>query len=177
MPCLGVTADAIKMAFPFIAMGIRSDMAQTELLSLPNQGVLIGLDPGTKTIGVAASDSLQLTAHPIETIQRGKKLGPTLTRMFELYDERNAIGMVMGLPLNMDGSAGPRAQSARALVRHILQIRDIPIAFQDERMSSQEANRAMLEADMSRARRAESIDKSAAAIILQTAIDTIANHS
>lgn len=152
-------------------------MAFIELLNLPNQGVLIGLDPGTRTIGVAASDSLQLTALPVETIQRGKKLAPSLARLFELYDERRAVGMVMGLPLNMDGSSGPRVQSARALARHILELRDIPLAFQDERMSSQEANRAMLEADISRAKRAEAIDKSAAAIILQTAIDTIANAS
>ncbi|MAK60873.1 MAG: Holliday junction resolvase RuvX [Ponticaulis sp.] len=152
-------------------------MAILDLLELPNKGVLIGLDPGSKTVGVAASDRLQLTAHPVETLQRGKKLAPTLTRLFELLDDREAIGIVMGLPLNMDGSAGPRAQSARALARHILQIRDIPLAFQDERMSSQSAERAMLDADLSRARRAELIDKSAAAIILQTAIDTIANAS
>ncbi len=152
-------------------------MAVTELLNLPNQGVLLGLDPGTKTIGVAASDSLQYTALPVETLQRGKKLSPTLARLFELFDERKAVGMVIGLPLNMDGSSGPRVQSARALARHILEQRDILIAFQDERMSSQEANRAMLEADMSRAKRADAIDKSAAAIILQTALDTIANAS
>jgi len=148
-----------------------------EVTELPNQGVLLGIDPGSKTIGVAASDSLQLTAHPVETIQRGKKLAPSLTRLFELFDDRSAIGLVIGLPLNMDGSAGPRAQSARALARHILQVRDIPIAFQDERMTSQGAERAMLEADLSRARRAELIDKSAAALILQTAIDRIANAS
>ena len=152
-------------------------MAITELLAMPSQGVLLGLDPGTKTIGVAASDALQLTALPVETIHRGKKLTPSMMRLFELYDERNAVGMVLGLPLNMDGTQGPRAQSVRALARQIIALRDIPIAFQDERMSSQEANRAMLEADMSRARRAESIDRSAAAIILQTAIDTIANAS
>lgn len=152
-------------------------MLLSDVTELPNRGIIIGLDPGSKTLGVAASDSLQLTAHPVETIQRGKKLAPTLTRLFELFDERRAIGIVMGLPLNMDGSAGPRVQSARALARHILQIRDVPIAFQDERMSSQMAERAMLEADLSRARRAELIDKSAAAIILQTAIDRIANAS
>ena len=152
-------------------------MLLSDVTELPNQGIIIGLDPGSKTLGVAASDNLQLTAHPVETIQRGKKLAPTLTRLFELFDERGAIGIVMGLPLNMDGSAGPRVQSARALARHILQIRDVPIAFQDERMSSQMAERAMLEADLSRARRAELIDKSAAAIILQTAIDRIANAS
>ncbi|MAI91968.1 Holliday junction resolvase RuvX [Ponticaulis sp.] len=152
-------------------------MLLNEVTELPNQGVLLGIDPGSKTIGVAASDSLQLTAHPVETIQRGKKLAPSLTRLFELFDDRSAIGLVIGLPLNMDGSAGPRAQSARALARHILQVRDIPIAFQDERMTSQGAERAMLEADLSRARRAELIDKSAAALILQTAIDRIANAS
>ena len=152
-------------------------MAVTELLTLPNQGVLLGLDPGSKTIGVAASDALQLTAHPVITLSKGKKLAPVLDALLELYDDRNAIGIVMGLPLNMDGSAGPRAQSARALARHILEKRDVPIAFQDERMSSQSAERAMLDADLSRARRAELIDKSAAAIILQTAIDTIANAS
>lgn len=152
-------------------------MAVIELLELPNSGVLLGLDPGSKTIGVAASDRLQLTAHPVETLRRGKKLAPTLAELFALYDGRNAIGIVMGLPLNMDGSAGPRAQSARALARMIVQERDIPIAFQDERLSSQLAERAMLEADLSRARREELIDKSAAAVILQTAIDTIANAS
>lgn len=152
-------------------------MLLDDVTALPSKGILVGLDPGSKTVGVAASDALQLTAHPIETIQKGKKLAPVLTRLFELFDERNAVGIVMGLPLNMDGSAGPRAQSARALARHILQLRDVPIAFQDERMSSQSAERAMLEADLSRARRAELIDKSAAAIILQTAIDRIANAS
>lgn len=152
-------------------------MSVTELLHMPGRGVLLGLDPGEKTIGVAASDGLQLTAHPVETLVRVKKLAPSLQRLFELFDGRNAVGMIIGLPLNMDGSSGPRVQSARALARHILAIRDIPIAFQDERMSSQIAERAMIEADLSRARRAELIDKSAAAIILQTAIDTIANAS
>lgn len=152
-------------------------MAVVELLSLPNSGVLLGLDPGTKTIGIAASDRLQLTAHPVVTLKRGKKLAPTLTELFALYDDRHAIGIIMGLPLNMDGSAGPRAQSVRSLARLIIQERDIPIAFQDERMSSQLAERAMLDADLSRARRGQLIDKSAAAIILQTAIDTIANAS
>lgn len=150
-------------------------MAVIELLEFSKQGVVLGIDPGSKTLGVAASDSLQLTAHPIETIVRGKKLTPSIERLFELYDDRCAIGLIVGLPLNMDGSSGPRVQSAKALVRNILNIRDVPVAFQDERMSSQMAERAMIEADLSRARRAAAIDKSAAAIILQTAIDTLAN--
>lgn len=152
-------------------------MAIIELLQLPNKGVLVGLDPGTKTIGVAASDALQYTALPIETLHRGKKLAPTLDALFRIFDDRNAVGFVMGLPLNMDGSSGPRVQSARALARHILAIRDVPLAFQDERMSSMSAERAMLEADLSHAKRADHIDKAAASIILQTALDTIANAS
>lgn len=150
-------------------------MAICDLSALPPKGPLLGLDPGTKTIGVAACDGLRLIASPVETIARGKKLAPALARLFALYDDRAATGLVMGLPLNMDGSEGPRAQSARALAHNILQTRDIPIAFQDERLSSAQAERVMIEADLSRARRAELIDASAAALILQSAIDRLAN--
>lgn len=152
-------------------------MPVLDMTDLPTPGVLLGIDPGTKTLGVAASDALQYTAHPIETIARGKKLTPALNQLLELYDSRGAVGVVIGLPLNMDGTAGPRAQSVRALSRTLLTLRDIPIAFQDERLTSAEAERSMIEADLSRARRAELIDKSAAALILQTAIDRIANAS
>ena len=148
-------------------------MALVDLTDLPQSGPLIGIDPGSKTLGIAASDGLRLIASPVETIQR-TKLKNDLRRLFELYDERGAVGLVLGLPLNMDGSEGPRAQSARALARNILNARDVPIALQDERMSSAQAERAMLEADLSRARRAELIDASAASVILQTAIDRLA---
>ena len=148
-------------------------MALVDLTDLPKSGPLIGIDPGSKTLGIAASDGLRLIASPVETIQR-TKLKNDLRRLFELYDERGAVGLVLGLPLNMDGSEGPRAQSARALARNILNARDVPIALQDERMSSAQAERAMLEADLSRARRAELIDASAASVILQTAIDRLA---
>ena len=148
-------------------------MALVDLTDLPKSGPLIGIDPGSKTLGIAASDGLRLIASPVETIQR-TKLKNDLRRLFELYDERGAVGLVLGLPLNMDGSQGPRAQSARALARNILNARDVPIALQDERMSSAQAERAMLEADLSRARRAELIDASAASVILQTAIDRLA---
>ncbi len=148
-------------------------MALIDLTDLPQSGPLIGIDPGSKTLGIAASDGLRLIASPVETIQR-TKLKNDLRRLFELYDERGAVGLVLGLPLNMDGSEGPRAQSARALARNILNARDVPIALQDERMSSAQAERAMLEADLSRARRAELIDASAASVILQTAIDRLA---
>lgn len=152
-------------------------MAIVDLVDLPARGVLLGLDPGSRTIGLAASDTLRLIASPAETLQRGRKLAPVLERLGSIIDDRGAVGLVIGLPLNMDGSSGPRAQSARALARSILESRDLPIAFQDERLSTAQAERAMLEADLSRARRAEIIDASAAAVILQTALDRLANQT
>lgn len=152
-------------------------MPEVDLHALPATGPLLGIDPGTKTIGVAVSDGLRLIASPVQVIPRGKKLRPALTALFELYESRDCVGLVIGLPLNLDGSAGPRVQAVHALKTNILQLRDIPVAFQDERLSSAEAERVMLEADMSRARRAETIDASAAAIILQTALDRLANQT
>lgn len=152
-------------------------MPVTDLFALPAFGPLVGIDPGTKTLGIAACDAGRLIASPVETIVKGRKLGPSLDRLFAILDERRTVGLVIGLPLNMDGSEGPRTQSARALARNILERRDLPIAFQDERLTSAEAERAMIAADLSRARRAELIDASAAAIILQTAIDRLANAS
>ena len=150
-------------------------MSVTDLFDLPTTGPLIGIDPGSKTLGIAACDAGRLIASPVETIQKGRKLGPALDRLFAIIDARKTVGLVIGLPLNMDGSEGPRTQSARALARNIIARRDIPIAFQDERLSSAEAERAMIAGDLSRARRAELIDASAAAIILQTAIARLAN--
>ncbi len=152
-------------------------MALTDFSSFPKRGVIIGIDPGTKTLGLAACDGLRMIATPVETIQRGKKLAPALKRLFEVYDERGAVGLVIGLPLNMDGSEGPRVQSARALAHNICQQRDLPILLQDERLSSAEAERAMIAADLSRRRRAEIIDASAAAIILKAAMDRLEHQS
>ena len=106
---------------------------------------------------------------------RGKKLAPSLDRLFALYDQRQCVGLVMGLPKNMDGTEGPRAQSARSLVQNIIGRRDIPVAFWDERLSSAGVERTLLDADTSRARRDEVIDKLAAAWILQGAIDRLHN--
>lgn len=147
------------------------------LENLPRTGPLLGLDPGSRTVGVAVCDSLRLIASPVETIARGRKAQPVLNRVFDLYREKTCVGIVLGLPLHMSGEEGPRTQSARALARNLLKIEDIPIAFQDERLTSAEAERAMIVADLSRARRAELIDASAAALILQTAIDRLANLS
>jgi putative holliday junction resolvase len=148
-------------------------MPLVSLIDLPPKGSLLGLDPGSKTIGVAGCDPLRMIASPVETIVRGKKLAPALDRLFQLYDQRKSAGIVVGLPVNMDGTEGPRAQSARSLVRNILERRDVPLALWDERLSTAGAERALLEADASRARREELIDKLAAAWILQGAIDRL----
>lgn len=148
-------------------------MPIVSLQELPPKGALLGLDPGSKAIGVAGCDTNRLISTGLETIVRGKKLVPALDRIFALYDQRQSVGLVMGLPVNMDGTEGPRAQSARSLVQNILARRDIPIAFWDERLSTAGATRALLEADTSRARREEVIDKVAAAWILQGAIDRL----
>ncbi|MEH6489760.1 Holliday junction resolvase RuvX [Hyphomonas oceanitis] len=148
-------------------------MAVTDLDSLPRTGVLLGIDPGTKTMGVAATDGIRMLASPVETIHRGKALGPMITRLFEIYDDRKAVALIIGLPLNMDGSEGRRAQSTRALAWNILQKRDVPIYFQDERLSSAEAESAMWEAEVSRKRRDDRIDAQAAAIILKSTLDLL----
>ncbi len=142
---------------------------------LPRQGPLIGLDLGEKTIGVAVSDATRRIASPLETIGR-TKFTADITRMFELMDSRGAVGIVIGLPINMDGTEGPRCQSSRAFARNVLRVMDLPIAFWDERMSSMAINRMLIdEADISRARRAEVVDKAAAGWILQGALDRLKN--
>lgn len=150
-------------------------MPELNLQDFPSNGPLLGVDPGAKSLGIAVSDSLRMIATPVEIITRGKKLRPALTRLFDIYDDRACNGLIMGLPLNLDGTTGARVQAAKALAQNILQFRDVPLFFQDERLSSAEAERVMLAADLTRARRAETIDASAAAIILQTALDRLAN--
>ncbi len=135
---------------------------------------LLGLDLGEKTIGVAASDSLRATATPLETIRR-RKFTTDAARLLEIANERAAGGIVLGLPRNMDGSEGPRCQSTRAFARNLSRLTDLPITFWDERLSTVAAERALLEADTSRRRRAEVIDHVAAAYILQGALDRLRN--
>jgi len=131
---------------------------------------LLGLDLGTKTIGVAVSDRLLSTATPFETIKR-KKFTADAERLLHIIDDREVGGMVLGLPRNMDGSEGPRCQSTRAFARNIDRLTDIPITFWDERLSTVAAEKALLEADTTRKRRAEVIDHVAASYILQGALD------
>lgn len=140
---------------------------------MPPRGVLIGLDLGTKTIGVAASDPDRRIATGVETVAR-KSFGVDAKRLLALAAERNAAGFVLGLPVNMDGSEGPRAQSTRAFARNLAKLTDLPIAFWDERLSTAAVERELIAADVSRAKRAAVIDEHAAMYILQGALDRLA---
>lgn len=133
---------------------------------------LLGLDLGTKTIGTALSDVNWTIATPLETIRR-VKFTPDVTALLALAESHDAGALVVGLPKNLDGSEGPRAQSTRAFVRNMLPRTALPVVFWDERLSTAAVTRTLLEADASRARRAELVDKMAAAYILQGALDRL----
>lgn len=135
----------------------------------------MGLDLGTKTIGVAISDGLRLSATPVETLKR-VKFGKDSERLLELAVTHQIVGFVLGLPLNMDGSEGPRVQATRAFARNFEKLTDLPIAYWDERLSTAAVTRTLIEADMSRAKRGELVDKLAAAFILQGALDRLRDH-
>jgi putative Holliday junction resolvase len=139
---------------------------------LPARGSLIGLDLGTKTIGVASSDPDRKLAAGVETIAR-KTFTADADRILHLAEERRAVGFVLGLPLNMDGSEGPRAQSTRAFARNLAKRTRLPIALWDERLSTAAVERELIAADASRAKRAAVIDQHAAAFILQGALDRL----
>lgn len=152
-------------------------MPVVELTDLPQHiapnAPLVGLDLGEKTIGVAVSDVSRTVASPLELIRK-TKFTDDAARLFRIMAGRGAQGLVIGLPLNMDGSEGRRVQSARAFARNLLRLEDLPIAFWDERMSTLAVNRMLIaEADATRARRAELVDKAAAAYILQGALERL----
>jgi putative holliday junction resolvase len=135
-------------------------------------GALIGLDLGTKTIGVALSDPGRRFAVPRLVISRAKFSGDA-AELMEIGSQNSAAGFVIGLPLNMDGSEGPRAQATRAFVRNMERLTALPFVFWDERLSTVAAERALISMDVSRAKRAERIDAAAAAFILQGALDRL----
>ena len=139
---------------------------------LNSNNSLIGLDLGTKTIGVAVSDTILSVATPIKTIKR-KKFSTDADQLLEIISIKNCCGVVVGLPKNMDGSEGPRAQSTRAFARNFSAKAQLPITFWDERLSTVAAEKALLEADTTRKRRAEVIDHVAAAYILQGFLDRL----
>lgn len=135
-------------------------------------GPLMGLDPGTKTLGIAVSDRTRLIASPLETIRR-QKFRDDAAHLLQLLDNNHITALVVGLPVNMDGSQGPRTQSVRDFCQNLLRLRDIPIFLWDERLSTMAVTRTMLEGDMSRKKRAQNVDKLAAAYILQGVLDRL----
>jgi putative Holliday junction resolvase len=144
-------------------------------LHLPVRGALIGVDVGTKRIGVATSDPDRLLATAVETIVR-RTFATDAARLLAIVAERKAVGFILGLPMNMDGSEGPRAQGVRAFARNLARLSGLPIALWDERLSSVAVERALIAQDVSRARRAKVIDQHAAAFILQGALDRLARN-
>ena len=140
--------------------------------ALPRAGAIAGLDLGTKTIGVAVSDGLRGVASPLTTIRRSKFTADAQA-LLKIVEDRALVGLILGLPRNMDGSEGPRAQSTRAFARNLERLTPLPISFWDERLSTVAAERALLEGDTSRKRRAEVIDQVAAGYILQGALDRL----
>ncbi|HEY7999256.1 MAG TPA: Holliday junction resolvase RuvX [Pseudolabrys sp.] len=140
---------------------------------LPERGSLVGLDLGTKTIGVASSDPDRRLATGVETIAR-TNFTVDADRLLALAGERAAVGFVLGLPINMDGTEGPRAQSTRAFARNLAKLTPLPIALWDERLSTSAVERELIGHDVSRAKRAAVIDQHAAMYILQGALDRLA---
>lgn len=154
-------------------MALIADSAADFGLAVPNGGKLGGLDVGTKTIGLAICDSQWHFAGPCETIKR-TKFSADFDALTAFVAREHIVGLVVGLPLNMDGSDSPRTQSVRAFARNLAPL-GLPILLWDERWSTQAVERAMIDADVTRAKRAEAIDKLAAAHILQGAMDALAN--
>ena len=140
--------------------------------ALPPMQAVAGLDLGERTIGVAVSDTFLSVATPLETIRR-RKFGQDAEKLLAILSARNIGGLVLGLPRNMDGTEGPRCQSTRAFARNLSRLTDLPIGFWDERLSTVAAEKALLEADTTRKRRAEVIDHVAASYILQGALDRL----
>ncbi len=136
------------------------------------KGALLGLDPGTKTLGLAVSDRTRLIATPLETIRR-EKFSLDAAHLMKIYAENEISALIVGLPVNMNGTHGPRTQSVKDFCTNLLKLNDIPIFLWDERLSTMAVTRGMLEADMSRKKRKENVDKLAASYILQGVLDRL----
>ena len=148
------------------------------IISLDNlretSGALLGVDPGTKTLGLAISDRTRLIATPLETIRR-EKFTLDAQHLLKIYTNNQASALIVGLPVNMNGTHGPRTQSVKDFCTNLLKLQDLPIFLWDERLSTMAVTRSMLEADMSRKKRKENVDKLAAGYILQGVLDRLRN--
>ena len=139
-----------------------------------SSGALMGIDPGTKTFGLAVSDSTRLIASPLYTIKR-TKFSVDAAEILTIYKEKMCSALVVGMPVNMDGSHGPRSQSVKDFCLNLMKIEDLPIFLWDERLSTAAVERTLMAGDMSRKKRSENVDKMAAAYILQGVIDRLRN--
>ena len=157
-----------------LARGLTTADVAAFLAALPAQGRLIGIDGGTTTLGLALSDGQRTIASPLETISR-TKFKADAARLLDLIGAHQVCGLVLGLPTNMDGSEGPRVQATRALARNFNGLTPVPILLWDERLTTAAAERMLIDADTSRKRRLEVIDKLAATLILQGALDRLRN--
>jgi putative Holliday junction resolvase len=173
MPSCNRFARRVK---PRITLAMIHDKLADALQGVPSGAPFVGLDLGTKTIGVAVSDVTRTIASPVATIAR-RKFTLDAARLLEIAQEKHAVLFVLGLPLNMDGSEGPRCQSTRAFARNLEKLTALPITYWDERLSTAAVERMLIEGDTSRARRAELIDKLAAAYILQSVLDSLRARS
>jgi putative Holliday junction resolvase len=153
-----------------MAAGKTFELAEDFHVLLGPSGRLIGIDAGAKTLGLALSDVSRMIASPLETIKR-TKFSVDVARLLELAHEHRVVGFVLGLPIGLDGSAGPRVQSTRAFARNLNALSELPVLLWDERLTTAEAERMLIAADTSRKRRSELIDKLAATVILQNALD------
>ena len=163
------SGNAAEAANP-VPQGVTTTDPAAFKARLGAAGRLLGLDLGTKTIGLALSDVTRIVASSFETLPRGKLKGDAAT-LARLIERHGIVGLVVGLPINMDGSDGPRAQSTRAFCRNINGLIALPVLLWDERLTTAAAERMLIDADTSRKRRAEVIDKLAATLILQSALD------
>ncbi len=155
-----------------VAPGTSTEDVDNFTRALVAGGRLIGIDAGTKTLGLALSDVTRTIASPLETIIR-RKFSEDVVRLFQLTDEHKVAGLVLGFPRNLDGTEGPRAQATRALARNLNKLSSLPILLWDERLTTAIAERMLIDADQSRKRRAEVIDKLAATVILQSALNRL----
>jgi putative Holliday junction resolvase len=144
--------------------------------ALPSRGALIGIDPGSVTIGIAVSDATRTIASPASSLKR-LKMAEDGAALFAIFEDRQACGFVVGHPLNMDGSKGPSSQSARAFARNLVAINDVPLLMWDERLSTAAVLRQMISADMTRAKRAKTVDAAAASYMLQGLLDRLHNDA
>jgi putative Holliday junction resolvase len=140
--------------------------------ALPSRGALIGIDPGSVTIGLAVSDTTRTIASPAQSVKR-TKMAADQAAILALYSDREAVGLVIGHPLNMDGRNSPSSQAARAFARNLIAARDVPILLWDERLTTAAVQRQMIAADMSRTKRAAQVDAAAAAFMLQGLLDRL----